>query len=71
MENRCGSLKTQLKVAYTQKPVEYIPMIIRAETRCTVCGQHETLYIDEKTRHTVEHHCSECGNDIFEIRYKC
>lgn len=70
MENRKNIMPPKKNAVY-YKPPEYVPMIIRVEAYCTACGRFETLYIDENTKHTVEHDCCACGNNLFEIRYRC
>lgn len=47
-----------------------VVMVIKAETVCSKCGHHETIYIDEQAVGSVEHICCKCKNDRFNIRYK-
>lgn len=64
-------IKNYGKYTHKNKNDEQVVMIIRAETECSECGYHETLYIDEKACDTVEHYCHKCGNNCFIIKYKC
>lgn len=49
---------------------EPVNMIVRVVAKCSKCGNTETLYVDEKTKDTVQHMCNICENEHFIIIYR-